>query len=116
MKEFEKKWLLETTATIANAITLLRALNDGTQLEQLKTLGFVHGNYPLGIISVDQTGCGKATKPKAIRLYLFPCYAERVLYFMLIADKKSQSEDVKLCKEFVSKKIEAIELQKLKTQ
>lgn len=94
---------------IANNVkTLFQSLDGGAKPEQLKLLGFVHGNYPLGILSIDQTGHEKATKPKALRLYVFPCEEEQVLYVMLLGDKAKQDEHVKLCKDFVSKKLASL--------
>lgn len=106
--DFSKKWPHEMRAIANNFKTLVAAIEDGANPEQLKSLGFVHGNYPLGILSIDETGHEKGSKPKAIRLYLFPCTEESKLYVMLLGDKSKQSEDVALCKNFVAKKLASL--------
>jgi hypothetical protein len=73
VKEFGKKYPHELRAVAQNLRTLMDALDLGTKPEQLKLLGFVHGNYDLGILSLDETGHDKPSKPKALRLYLYPC-------------------------------------------
>lgn len=108
-KDFSKKWPAELRAVVSNLMTLLYALQEGTRPEQLKLLGFVHGNYPLGILSIDETGHGKSSRPKALRLYVFPCETEQALYVMLIGEKARQSQDVALCKEFVAGKLAEIQ-------
>lgn len=108
-KDFGKRWPAEMRAVASNLMTMLRALQEGTKPEQLKLLGFVHGNYPLGILSIDETGHGKNSKPKAIRLYVFPSEPEEALYVMLLGEKDKQSQDVALCKEFVAGRIAEIQ-------
>ena len=103
-EEFGKKYKEETNAVIANLATLLRALEMGTKVEQIKSLGFVHGNYDLDVLSIDESGHGKSTKPKALRLYVWASVSEKVLYVILLSDKSSkakQQADVKLCKESI---------------
>lgn len=115
-KDFAKKWPDEMRAMANNLRTVIQSLDAGASAEQLKVLGCVHGKYPLGIISVDESGHEKKSKPKALRLYLFPCEEEQVLYVMLLGDKSRQDEHVKLCKEFVSKKIAALKEASLREQ
>jgi hypothetical protein len=105
-KDFTKSWPHEMQAIATNLNRVLQSLENGARPEQLTLLGgFVHGGYPLGIISVDQTGHEKPSKPKALRLYLYPDATEQTLYVLLLGDKQRQSDDVKLCKEFVARKI-----------
>ena len=106
-KSFVKKWRPEMLAVANNLQTVMQTLDRGVKPEQLKTLSFVHGGYPLGILSIDESGHGKKTKPKAIRLYVFPCESEKLLYVMSLGDKSEQHDDVKLCKTFVSKVFES---------
>jgi hypothetical protein len=102
-KDFVKKWRPEMLAVANNLQTLMQTLDRGVKPEQLKSLPFVHGEYPIGILSIDESGHEKKSKPKAIRLYVFPCESKQLLYVMLIGDKSEQHDDVKLCKAFVSK-------------
>ncbi len=108
IKVFTKKWPHEMRAVANNLRTLMQSLDRGANPEQVKSLGFVHGNYALGILSIDETGHEKGSKPKSIRLYIFPCETEKSVYVMLLGDKSSQHNDVKLCKDFVSKKLSTI--------
>ncbi len=108
VKEFGKKYPHEIRAVAQNLRTLMNALDLGTKPEQLKLLGFVHGNYDLGILSLDETGHDKPSKPKALRLYVYPCIEEQVVYAMLLGQKDGQQADVKLCKHFVQNKIESL--------
>jgi hypothetical protein len=103
-KEFTKKWPEEMRAVAANLRTLLLALENGAKSEQLKSLGFVHSE-PMGILAIDERGCEKKTKPKAVRLYVFPDESESILYVMLLGDKSAQSKDIALCKSFAQEKL-----------
>jgi hypothetical protein len=115
-KDFSKKYPHEMRAVAGNLLTLFQALENGAKPEQLKSLGFVHGNYPLGILSIDETGHEKQSKPKALRLYLYPCEAEQVVYAMLLGEKDArQPGDVKLCKHFVEQKTKELAAQKSET-
>lgn len=107
-KSLVKKYPHELRAVAQNLRTLMDALDLGTKPEQLKLLGFVHGNYDLGILSLDETGHDKPSKPKALRLYLYPCIEEQVVYAMLLGQKDDQQTDVKRCKHFVQNKIKAL--------
>lgn len=95
---FAKACRPEVNAVIANIATIIRALDAGSKVEQIKKEnGFVHGEYPLDIISIDQTGHGKKSKPKALRAYVWASMSEKVLYVMILGDKSEQENDVRTC-------------------
>ncbi|MCA8991945.1 MAG: hypothetical protein KDA88_08200 [Planctomycetaceae bacterium] len=95
-----KKFRLEVINVLANLETVKKALDEGIQLEQLKKLGFVH-NEPKGIVAVDQKGKGGKTKPKALRLYLYPDFSQKQLYVIRLADKSQQPNDIKIVTQYV---------------
>ena len=81
---------------IDNLDTFAVALNDGVRVEQAKRqFRFLHGNYPHGIISIDQRGAGSGTKQS--RLYSYPDEDQHVLYQLTLGDKTSQKADVEFC-------------------
>jgi len=105
-KDFAKKWPDEMQAIAANLCTFFRAIDAGAKQEQLKTLGFVHSE-PLGILALDERGCKKRTKRKALRLYIFVDDRAETIFVMLIGDKSSQSRDIALCRGFVQPILDA---------
>ena len=111
-KDFGKKYPHEVRAVGRNLVTMVSALENGAKPEQVKSFGFIHGNYDYGIVSIDETGHDKPSKPKALRLYAYACEDEQVVYAMLLGEKDGQQNDVKLCKRFVSEKIKEIAAKK----
>ncbi|MFN0052429.1 MAG: hypothetical protein ACKV0T_09560 [Planctomycetales bacterium] len=101
MRKFGKKWRHELVNVGNNLTTLLTALEKGAKPEQLKLLGFVRSE-PLGILAIDESGPGKGSKMKAMRLYVFPHMEQRHLYAMILGDKSTQSDDIRLSKVFVA--------------
>jgi len=101
LKKFQKKWRHEVVNVFDNLDTLLDALSHGAKPEQLKKLGFVH-TEPFGILAVDQSGPGKGSKMKELRLYVYPHQEKEDLYAMILGDKDTQSDDINLAKVFVS--------------
>ncbi len=101
-KQFNKKYREEMFAIAANLKTVVKAVENGSNLEQLKSLGFVHSE-PLGIIAIDERGCEKRTKPKALRLYLFIDSVAHEIHVMLLGDKATKSGDILICKRSVQK-------------
>lgn len=100
LSKWPKKHRREITAMIDNLDTLFAALCQGTRVEQAKRqLGFVHGKYPCGIVSVDQRGGGGGLKQT--RLYAYPDEGANVLYQLTLGDKDSQPADVQFCAEWV---------------
>ena len=100
-KEFTKKYKAEMLAVAANLRTLILALEEGANPEQVKSFGFVHGNYDLGLLSIDETGHGKKGKPKALRMYVWPSVTQCVLYVILLGDKSTQPSDITICKQTI---------------
>jgi len=104
LKKFGKEpsWKQEVANIGDNLDTLFKSLNDGIKPTQLKAHSFVHGNYELGILSIDESGPRGKQKPKALRLYVFPHEPSKKLYVMILGDKSTQPDDVRLSKGFVS--------------
>lgn len=100
LRKWPKKYHRELQAMIDNLDTFAVALNEGVHVEQAKRqYRFLHGNYPHGIISIDQRGAGSNTKQS--RLYSYPDEENKVLYQLTLGDKKSQKDDVAFCKKWV---------------
>ena len=70
----------------------------GAKVQQVKA-GFLHPE-PLGVIAIDQKGGGKALDET--RLYVFPDEDEEVLHIITLGDKRSQADDIALCRQFVT--------------
>ena len=70
----------------------------GAKVQQVKA-GFLHPE-PLGVIAIDQKGGGKALGET--RLYVFPDEDEEVLHIITLGDKRSQADDIALCRQFVT--------------
>lgn len=99
--KWPKKHKRELAAVLDNLDTFFSNLQSGVNPEQLKrNLSFVHGRYPIGILSIDESGAGGNAKP--VRLYVFPHQGTEVLYLLRLRDKSSQSSDVQWCKNWVA--------------
>ena len=70
----------------------------GAKLQQVKA-GFLRSG-PLGVIAIDQKGGYEALGET--RLYVFPDEDEEVLHIITLGDKRSQADDIGLCREFVA--------------
>ncbi|TXT21070.1 MAG: Uncharacterized protein FD138_4106 [Planctomycetota bacterium] len=101
LKKYGKKWMHEVVNVSDNLGTLIDALDEGAKPEQLKKLGFVRSE-PSGILAIDESGPGKGSKMKALRLLVFPHEEKQDLYVMTLGDKDSESDDIRLCKVFVA--------------
>ena len=96
LKKWPKKYGRELASMIDHLDTLLGTLNDGVHPEQAKrNLSFIHGNYPLGILSIVQRGGGSHLK--ATRLYVYPDQDDLILHLLILGDKDSQPNDVASC-------------------
>ena len=101
-KRYAKKHPHELTAVLSNLDKYHSALNSIGKVLQI-TAGFIH-REPNGVIALDQKGGGRKVKLKQTRLYLYPAVEEKVVYLLIIGDKKTQTKDIKYCSEFVRKK------------
>ena len=102
VERFKKKWPHELENVFLNLAKLKQAFDFGAKSEQVKQqYSFVHGNYELGILSIDQRGKNKGAKPKPFRLYVYPDETTKTLHVITLGDKDSQPNDVKESKAFV---------------
>ena len=102
IERFKKKWPHELENVFLNLAKLKQAFDLGAKSEQVKQqYSFVHGNYELGILSIDQRGKNKGAKPKPFRLYVYPDETTKTLHVITLGDKDSQPDDVKASKTFV---------------
>lgn len=102
-KKLKKKRPRELKNVFDNLDTYLAGLQQGVHPESLKKqLGFVHGNYPLGIVSIDQSGPAEGKgRLVPLRLYVYPSVSQQVLYLRTIGEKGTQYDDVRTTKRFV---------------
>jgi hypothetical protein len=110
-KKLRKSRRRELKNVFDNLDTFLEGLKSGIHPETLKKdLAFVHGNYPLGIVSIDQSGPteGKG-KLVQLRLYAYPSIQEEVLYLRTLGEKDSQERDVATAREFVEGLLKGLE-------
>ncbi len=102
LRKWPKKHKRELLAMIDNLDTLAEALNGGLRIEQAKRhFRFVHGNYSLGFISIDQRGPGSGKKQT--RLYAYADEDNEVLHQLTLGDKDSQKHNVAFCKDWVER-------------
>ena len=97
-KRYEKKHSRELAAVLDNLDTFLTALREGAKVQQVKA-GFLHPE-PLGVLAIDHKGGGKALAET--RLYVYPDEDGEVLHIITLGDKRSQADDIGLCREFVA--------------
>jgi hypothetical protein len=107
-QSISKKNRLEAQGALANLMFLLEELQKGRMPEQLKhELSFVHSE-PLGILAISEKhGARYNTKPKALRIYVFPSLPDSVLHILTMGDKATQPDDIKHCKQTVERLIAA---------
>jgi hypothetical protein len=102
LERFKKKWPRELENVFVNLAKLKQALDLDAKPEQVKQeFSFVHGNYELGVLSIDQRGKNKGAKPKPFRLYVYPDEVTQTLHIITLGDKDTQPDDVKEAKAFV---------------
>ena len=94
-KRHEKKHPRELAAVLDNLDTFFDRIARGVQ----GPAGFLHPE-PLGVLAIDQKGGGKALAET--RLYVYPDEDEEVLHIITLGDKRSQADDIGLCREFVA--------------
>ena len=99
-KRYAKKRPNELTAVLSNLDKYHNALNKIGKVLQI-TAGFIHPE-PKGVIALDQKG--SKGKLKQTRLYLYPSVEEKIIYWLIIGDKKSKANDINYCSKFVQKK------------
>ena len=97
-KHYEKKHRRELMAVLDNLDTYHKTLNNGVKPKQA-VFGFTHAE-PCDVVAIDQKG-GGGNLAQA-RLYVFPDAIRKVLYLITLGDKKSQRDDIALCKAFIS--------------
>jgi hypothetical protein len=88
-------------AVLDNLDTYHKALIGGTKPKQATALfGFIHAE-PFDVVAVTEKGQGPALA--ATRPYVYPDSERDTLYLITLGDKKSQRDDIKVCKDFVAK-------------
>jgi hypothetical protein len=98
-KHYEKKHPRELVSVQDNLDTYLMMLNSGVKPKQA-IFGFVHAE-PFDVVAIDQKGGG--TNLAQTRLYAYPDVTRNTLYLITLGDKKSQRNDIKVCKDFVAR-------------
>lgn len=101
LKWYSKKHPNELEAVINNLQSYLDLLNECEDHIQINA-GFLH-KEPAGIKAIDQKGAKETNKPKQTRLYVYSIYKNKVLYLLAIGDKKTQSDDIKKCIDYVKR-------------
>lgn len=105
LKDNYKRWEHETTNVLENLDSLLRELKKGTPYAKLKLLTGIRSE-PDGILAVDESGPGKGSRMKALRLYVYPHGSQQILHIILFGVKgrgSSQDRDIRECQGFVSR-------------
>jgi hypothetical protein len=97
LKHYQKKHPRELAAVLDNLDTYHRALVGGTRPKQA-VFGFVHSE-PFDVVAIDQKGGGASLAQT--RLYVYPDVTRGILYVITLGDKKSQKDDIAICKDFV---------------
>lgn len=97
LKWYAKKRPRELQAVLDNLDTFHEALNAGALPQQVR-VGFIHPE-PQGILAVDQKGGG--ANLQQTRLYMFPWVPTKTIYLLALGDKRSQSDDIRLCRQTV---------------
>lgn len=94
-----KKHKRELAAVMSNLEKVFLAFRDGAKIEAVRTFGFIHSE-PAGVLAIDQKG-GHGQGLKEVRLYVYPDTETKVLYVIILGDKKSQKADIKYCSDCV---------------
>lgn len=97
LKKLRKSNRREVENLYVNLGKFLRALELGAHPQQIKR-GFIHPE-PHGVLAIDQSG--KGSHLRELRLYIYPDVQTQTLHQFTIGDKKTQSEDIKLCRQYV---------------
>jgi hypothetical protein len=97
-KQFAKKHPRELQAVLGNLDTYHKTLSNGIKPKQA-VFGFIHAE-PFDVVAVTEKG-GPALA--ATRLYTYPDITRNTLYLITLGDKKSQPDDIKVCKDFVAR-------------
>jgi hypothetical protein len=97
LKKYHKKHPRELMAVLRNLNRFSDLLNTITN-PQLIEAGYVH-HEPQGVKAIDQKGGGKDLKQT--RLYIYTYEKDKMLHLITLGDKKTQSEDLAYCKEFM---------------
>jgi hypothetical protein len=97
LKHYQKKHPHELAAVLNNLDTYHKALSGGTKPKQVQ-FGFVHAE-PFDVVAIDQKRGGPSLAQT--RLYVYPDVTRKTLYLITLGDKKSQRDDIKVCKDFV---------------
>lgn len=98
-KWYEKKRRRELLAVLDNADTVFQGLCEGILTpEQVTRLGFVH-TEPQGVLAIDQKGGGKDLRQT--RLYVYLDKTSKTFYSIILGDKDTQPNDIKLATSFV---------------
>ena len=98
IRSFQRRHGAILNALHQNAEKYHQALSAGVAPMQIKG-GFIHPENYHGLVTVDTSGA--PTKQRAARLYLYPDTTEKVLHFITIGFKDTQSEDIKMAKQYV---------------
>jgi hypothetical protein len=100
LKWYVKKHPNETKALIDRLDTYIKTLNICNEPQQIKP-GWLH-NEPHGVKAITENGKGGSLK--AARLYFFPNKEERTIELLTIGDKNTQSDDIKFCNDYMTKR------------
>ena len=98
-KRYEKKHPRELAAVLDNLDTYFKVLVSGTKPKQA-VFGFVHAE-PGDVVAIDQKGGGASLAQT--RLYVYPDVTRETLYLITLGDKKSQRDDIAVCKDFAAR-------------
>lgn len=98
-RHFEKKFPDELDAMLINLNAYFKTLRQVGHPMQIKA-GFIH-HEPDGIKAIDQKGGQQKVKLKQSRLYVYPKMSELRLYLLAIGDKRTQQQDIQLCRQWV---------------
>lgn len=99
LKRYLKKLPRETVAVLDNLDTYVAALKAGSKPAQIQ-YGFLH-REPGGVVAIDQKRGG--TGLKETRLYAYAWIDEEVVFLITLGDKKTQSDDIQECVNFVKR-------------
>ena len=96
-KRYAKDSRSELLAVLDNLDTYHKSLEMGA--EPLRRVhGFMH-TEPHGVIAIDQKGGGRYLAQT--RLYVYPDVETETLYVITLGDKKSQPQDIQICRKIV---------------
>ncbi len=97
---YQKKRPRELAAVYNNLDRYVAQLNCSQRIACVQG-GYLH-NEGGRVVALDQRGTKGADQLEETRLYTFADEREKVVYLITIGNKKEQSSDIKISKQFVS--------------